>query len=258
MPFVEREGAALYWEEHGSGSPVVFAHGAGGNTLIWWQQIPYFAARHRAILFDHRGFGRSRCAEADVDARHFPDDLLAILDAAKVERAALVCQSMGGFTGLRFAVEYPKRVSALVLAGTAGGAATPLVDRDHELVIERAPKTPRLEKVLAREFIRSQPELSGLYALVNALNPPERAESIGATLWRHRVPPAPIAALSVPTLLLVGTEDWFFRVGTISDLAARIPGARMHVFEGVGHSTYFEAPEDFNRIVGDFLAAIPG
>lgn len=257
MPFAIQGSAQLYYEIHGDGPPVVFAHGAGGNTLIWWQQVRYFAARHRVVLFDHRGFGRSGCPPEDRDARHFPDDLLAILDAAKIDRAALVCQSMGGFTGLRFAVAHPERVSALVLAGTAGGADTPLVARDRQLIQERDAVTPRLEKVLAREFIERDPARAELYSQINRLNPPDATETLLRTLWRHPVAVDQLAALRVPALVLVGTEDWFFRVDTLSDIAERIPGASFHVLPGVGHSTYFEAPEVFNRIVGEFLQSEP-
>lgn len=255
MPYASRGGASLYYEVHGEGPPVVFAHGAGGNTLSWWQQVRAFAARHRVILVDQRGFGRSRCAPDEFDAAHFPDDLLAILDAEGIARAALVCQSMGGFTGLRFAVRHPGRVSALVLAGTPGGADTPLVEEDRLRMVERIASTPRLERVLAREFIGREPALAELYAQISGLNRAEATEKILPTLWSERVSPAQLAALPVPVLFLVGTEDWFVRVETIADLAARIPGARMEVLDGVGHSSYFEVPGEFNRIVGDFLAA---
>ena len=117
MPTIEREGAALYYETHGSGPAVVFVHGSGGSALSWWQQIPHFAKRHRVVAFDHRGFGRSTCRTRSLDPRHFADDLAAILDAAGVARAALVCQSMGGWTGLPFALAHPERTAALVLAG---------------------------------------------------------------------------------------------------------------------------------------------
>ena len=75
MPTIEREGATLYYEVQGSGPAVVFVHGSGGNALSWWQQIPPFAARHRVVAFDHRGFGRSTCPPEALDPRHFASDL---------------------------------------------------------------------------------------------------------------------------------------------------------------------------------------
>ena len=96
MPLVQRPHAAIHYEVYGDGSPVVFAHGAGGNTLVWWQQVPHFARRYRVLIFDHRGFGRSQCETGFEQARHFAGDLAAVLDDAGIARAALVCQSMGG------------------------------------------------------------------------------------------------------------------------------------------------------------------
>ena len=216
MPFASRGGARLYYEIHGEGPPAVFAHGAGGNTLIWWQQVRHFAASHRVVLFDHRGFGRSSCASADFDARHFPDDLLAILDAAKIDRAAIVGQSMGGFTALRFAVRHPGRLRALVLAGTAGGADTPLVQEDRQRIMARMAATPRLERVLAQDFLRREPERSELYAQISALNCAETTEAALRTLWNDPVSLPQLSALQLPVLLLAGTQDWFFRPQTLA------------------------------------------
>jgi pimeloyl-ACP methyl ester carboxylesterase len=93
MPTVTTRHAELYYESHGKGRPVVFAHGAGGNAASWWNQVPFFVQRgFRSVAFDHRCFGRSACAGEHFDPAEFPADLRAILDAEGIERAALVCQ----------------------------------------------------------------------------------------------------------------------------------------------------------------------
>ena len=127
MPRVQRPEASIHYEVSGDGPPLVFAHGAGGNTLVWWQQVPHFARRYRVVTFDHRGFGRSACTSGHEQGRHFADDLAAVLDDAGIARCALVCQSMGGWTGLQFALAQPQRVAALVLSGTPAGILTPAV-----------------------------------------------------------------------------------------------------------------------------------
>ena len=132
MPFVNTENAQIYYETHGEGSPIVLAHGAGGNTLVWWQQIAHFAADYKVVAFDHRGWGRSKCAPEHKHARHFADDMRAVMDDAGVDRAAIVCQSMGGWTGMQFTLANPERVSCLVLSGTPGGVETPAVIRARE------------------------------------------------------------------------------------------------------------------------------
>ena len=125
MPFVNTDNAKIYYETQGEGPPVVLAHGAGGNTLVWWQQIAHFARRHKVVAFDHRGWGRSQCAPEHKHARYFAGDMRAVMDDAGVERAAVICQSMGGWTGMQFTLANPERVSCLVLSGTPGGVQTP-------------------------------------------------------------------------------------------------------------------------------------
>ena len=126
MAFVQADGASIYYEALGSGPAVAFAHGAGGNAASWWQQVPVFSERYRMIMFDHRMYGRSQCAPENFDRGKFGEDLMVILDAEGIERTAIVCQSMGGWTGLRAALERPDRVSCLILSNTSGGVSTPL------------------------------------------------------------------------------------------------------------------------------------
>jgi len=256
MPTIEREGAALYYETHGSGPAVVFVHGSGGSALSWWQQIPHFATRHRIVAFDHRGFGRSTCAPQAIDPRHFASDLAAILDAAGVGRAALVCQSMGGWTGLPFAIAHPERTAALVLAGTPGGIVTERIRRDSAEVPKRAAERGFLGMALARAFLERDPMRSFLYDRIGSLNPPATLGTVLPKLAALQVDRAQLAGFRVPTLLLVGTEDAFFSVDGLREVADAIPGARLHVLPGTGHSAYFEEPELFNGLVESFFAEI--
>ena len=121
MPKAQINGIELYYEVHGDGPAVVFAHGAGGNHLSWWQQVPVFARQYRCVIFDHRGFGQSPDVPNGPGGQAFVEDLKNLLDHLKIERAALVAQSMGGRTCLGFTLAYPERVRALVMADTTGG-----------------------------------------------------------------------------------------------------------------------------------------
>ena len=178
MPLVRRPQASIYYETSGEGPPLVFAHGAGGNTLVWWQQVPHFARRYRVLTFDHRGFGRSACEAGAETARHFAGDLAAVLDDAGIDRAALVCQSMGGWTGLQLARAMPARVAALVLSGTPAGIMTPKVGRallalaQAVTQMDRVPAWNEPHPALAADIFTRDPSRGFLYAQMAALNPP--------------------------------------------------------------------------------------
>ncbi len=104
-------GFKLYYERVGGGPALVFLHGLGGNHLSWWQQLPYFMRWYECITLDQRSFGLSPDPDGKFANAH-PDDLARLLDHLKIERAALVGQSMGGWTivgyALAHASEWPR------------------------------------------------------------------------------------------------------------------------------------------------------
>jgi len=255
MPTVESEGASIYYEVGGAGPALVFAHGAGGNRLSWWQQTPHFERRFRVLRFDHRGFGRSRCEPDAFHPKFFARDLLAVLDAEGVGRAALVCQSMGGWTGLRAALEHPDRVECLVLCDTPGGLFT-------ERILEAAGRVGRGaaangirgNAALAPGFPEKDPARAHLYDQIAALNTGFDPRWLARMLDESvRIAPERLAGYETPTLVVAGAEDALFPLDVLRHVADLVPGARLEVFPGAGHSVYFEQPEAFNRAVEGFL-----
>lgn len=159
MPTLTTSGADLYYETHGSGPAIVFAHGAGGNHLSWFQQVPSFRDRYTCVTFDHRGFGRSlelgalsrplvRQGPPDprpVEQRpRFDEDLAALIDHLGLADVRLVAQSMGGWTCLGYAVTHPERVRALVMADTAGGLTSPELEAARAAAQQRRGDLPLL------------------------------------------------------------------------------------------------------------------
>ena len=106
MPTATVNGIELYYEEHGKGFPVVFAHGAGGNHMSWWQQVPALSRHYRCITFDHRSWGLSLDSD-DRGPEAFVGDFEALLKLLEIERCFLVGQSIGGFTCLSFTLRQP-------------------------------------------------------------------------------------------------------------------------------------------------------
>ncbi|MEX2375184.1 MAG: alpha/beta hydrolase [Dehalococcoidia bacterium] len=254
MPFAPINGIELFYEDTdpdgAQGLPVlVLLHGAAGNHMSWWQQIPFFRQDYRCIAIDHRGFGRSADATGEGTLR-FIDDLEALIGHLRLEDVSLVAQSMGGRAALGYTVRHPGNVRALVMADTWGFFDWP---EQQELArsMQPAVTTPLVHRALADSYQEQHPALTFLYRQIQALNPPRDATQVMAegapTLEQVR-------ACSVPTLCLVGAEDRVTPPPLISALAEQLPNARYVEVPGSGHSVYFEKPERFNELVGEFLA----
>lgn len=253
MPTISGKDATLYYESYGEGPAIVFAHGAGGNAAVWFQQIPTFAERYRVIAFDHRGFGRSTCDEADLRSELFADDLRRILDDAGVDRTAIVSQSMGGWTALRSAVAHPDRVAGVVLGNTPGPVLLPEVVEAFAAIRQRVQETGGLAQLaLAADFPRREPALAQLYAQLNAFNPqrplPMDALQPGLT-------DAEIDGITAPIRMIATDGDQLFPSSVLQAVAARL-GAKCVLIEEAGHSPYFERADRFNAAVEEFLTEI--
>ena len=256
MPIEHLNGIDLYYESHGEGPAVVFLHGAGGNHISWWQQIPTFRERYRCITIDHRGFGASADPEREGAAR-FVDDLEALLDRLDVERTALVAQSMGGRTALGFAVRHPERVSALVMCDTWGFFDWPeLREQQQQLREARSGGDPASGLVqrggMPEHFQRDKPAMAFLYGQVQELNPPREQAAANAT--GSGVMKDDVAALRAPALFIVGAEDPLIPPQIIRQVHELVPDSEYVEFEGCGHSVYWESPSEFNETVAAFLA----
>lgn len=256
MPWAEINGIRMYYESHGEGEAIVFAHGAGGNHLSWWQQVPHFRQRYRCVTFDHRGFGRSADAENGLGANSYQEDLRALMDQLEIERAYLVAQSMGGGTCMGFTVGYPERVRGLVMADTTG---TMTDDRLAEMRREFQERQGQPQGLAGRAYapdLREQrPEMAFLYDSVMALNP-ARLQPSGERDGRFVATTEKLSSLRVPVQFIVGQKDAIVPPEIIKYAASLVPGARCAEVAGSGHSVYFERPQEFNRIVGEFLETV--
>ena len=255
MPKAAVNGIELYYEVHGEGPDVVFAHGMGGSHLIWWQQIPVLSQSYRCIIFDHRGWGQSAEVSEGPGYRAFVEDLRCLLDHLGVSKTFLVAQSMGGLTCLGFAAKYPDRTRGLVLGGTTGAMGDESVLAPLREYWDR---TDRPEGPIGPTSRKNDPALSFLYREMNALNPPRQRPQEPLDAFRNGEGPkaAELARMGVSTLLIVGTEDHLVSPEIMEKVQKLIPGSCLEVVPQAGHSVYFERPEIFNRLVSQFLSEI--
>src|SRR5690349_23223110 len=139
------DGIRLYYEEAGSGTPVVFVHEFAGDHRSWEPQVRYFSRTYRCIAYNARGYPQS---DVPSDAARYSqdrarDDIRSVLDALKIEKAHIVGLSMGGFATLHFGFTYPERARSLVIAGCGYGAEP---DKRAQFAAEAEASAKRFEE----------------------------------------------------------------------------------------------------------------
>lgn len=233
---------------------LLFIHGAGANRAAWWQQFDAFAPRNHVIAYDLPGFGESAAAEPE----RLADQMLAaacdVLAAAGATRARVVCQSLGGWTGVRLALARPDLVEGLVLCCTLAGIAHPpglgsfAEARQHMGV--RGPAA----LALTEEFIAERPLMASVYRQLGAFNP-VADPALAAKLFAPEflVAPEALAAIPAPVLMISGEHDPIWPPAALEGLVSRFSKARQVVMPGTGHSPYFEQPGAFNALIAEFL-----
>lgn len=260
--FVDAPGARLYYEAEGTGSPIVMVHAGVAHLRMWDEQVTAWRDRHRLIRYDTRGWGRTKCETGPWSDRA---DLLAVMDHLGVERAHLIGLSRGAGFLLDFTVEHPARVRSLTWV--AGGI------RGHEFedsslddIWEKMEKLEQAEDYEALVELETQLWTDGPRQPPDRVDPSVRrrmvewnsesykADQPGDTAIEPEYKTADLlAGIRVPVLVVWGTLD----VPRVPDaggkLAAEVPGARSHVFEGVAHMVNLERPNEFNELVGEFI-----
>jgi len=259
MPFATSHGTGIYYERHGpkpgAAPAIVFVHGAGGNHLSWWQQLPHFLGRYTCVVYDQRGYGQSRDADGGPGGAAFVDDLRAVMDDAGIERATLVAQSLGGWACLGFARRWPERIERLMMCDTHGGLESPELRDLWSSTLALAAALPEgVHPACGERMHREQPELHFLYVAISELNARSRGEMLQDIRRAGPTPLAEAASIETPVLFVEGAEDIVILPSMIELAAAAFPRARLRVVPAAGHSVYFERPAAFNAILDELLA----
>lgn len=261
MPRLElADGFRLHYERCGEGSPVLFAHGAGGNAMSWWRQIPAFAQRHAAVAFDHRAFGRSPDVEGGPGRASFGADAAALVAALGLGPVHVVAHSMGARTAMQLLRTDPALVRSLTLSGSnAGCVDDALRARKAELQASGALAGSLLDRALADGFAEREPALAWLYRRIRALNPPRPPGFLdpppALRAWRGSTAPR-LRESGVPLLWIVGAQDRVVPAELVHRSHALTPGSRYAEIPDAGHSAYFERPDAWNAAVLAFIAGV--
>ena len=275
---------SLHHTMGGEGAPpILFVHGLGSSGYIEWRfNLPYFARTHRVLAPDLPGFGRTdKPRGARYGIPYFARSLVQYLDAMEVASAVVVGTSMGGRVALELALEFSRRVSRLVLVNSLG-LGRPQVQFFYPLMM--LPRVGEAAMRVAREAVTRVPPaiirrwasryagvsadlertmddayLADLREMFEAEGFPEaylatvRSMARPAALLGMHDLSGRLGELRMPVMLVWGADDPLFPVTHATRAHSRLPGSRLAVIEGAGHTPQAERPDEFNRAVARFL-----
>jgi pimeloyl-ACP methyl ester carboxylesterase len=271
MPYALSNGVRLYYEESGSGSPIVFVHEFSGDLYSWEAQLRRFSRRHRCIAFNARGYPPSDVprATAKYSYRIATDDVANLLRHVGERRAHIVGCSMGAYTTLQFGLRYPRMTRSLTLVGVGAGSDLAKVEQFHRDTEAQAQRyltlgTREVVKMYLNhparvplrlkdprgfdEFYSRVAEHSALGAANTLRGVQARRTSVyGLGSALHR--------LAVPLQVVCGDQDPS-ALGPSLFIKRTCRSASLAVVAGTGHAVNVEEPEYFNRITAEFLAQV--
>ena len=259
VPHVGPLGSQIYWEEHGSGPPVLLIMGLSFSLEMWYRLVPGLVGHCRVILFDNRGVGRSDVPRGPYTIPQMARDAAAVLQAAGASQAHVIGASMGGMIAQELALRYPKLVLSLVLACTSHGG-----------LLARWPQFIPPRKINWED--RRQREMDFARFLYSPSTPMSRIEEdievrcrgpwsykgflgqlSGIVLWSSylRLP-----AIRVPTLVIHGDRDLLVPAQNGRVVAARIPGAEFRLIQNAAHMLTTDQPQVCEDLLEQFLARV--
>ena len=253
MPKIDRDGVKIYYEVHGSGTPLLLTHGYSSTSAMWQGQIAALSKNHKLVLWDMRGHGQSDYPD---DPKAYSEaltvaDMAALLDEVGATSAIVGGLSLGGYMSLAFYRAHPQRVRALLIIDTGPGFNK---DDARETWNRRANETAdRFEreglavlKPLSRERSSvSHRDAAGLARAARGMLTQRDARVIEL-----------LPEIKVPSLVVVGADDAPFLAAS-DYMAAKIPGARKLVIPAAGHAVNIDQPQAFIDAVLPFIDGLP-
>ena len=263
MPQLTLANLDIHYEVYGNGEPVVLIPGFAAGAWIWFKHVAPLATKFRIVTFDPRGIGQSSYESQPLTMRLLADDTAALLHGLGIEQAHILGVSFGGFVAQEFALAYPEATRTLSLCCTSFGGPNHVAPSMETLTAVLSTNGFNTEDRIRRnllpafspDFARNHPDEIEEVIKLRLANP------VVAEAYRSQLKAGlgfdaefRVAAIKVPTLVLSGDADAIVPVQNSRNLAQQIPGARLRLIEGGSHLFFIERPDEFNRIVVEFLA----
>jgi len=268
--FANVNGTRLYYEVAGEGHPLVLNHGGLVDNHLWDDQFAEFARHFKVIRYDMRGYGDSGMIKNGMEPYSMERDLCSLLQYLDIRKTYVMGLSMGGSLSVDFTLQYPEMVDALITVGA--GLSGFEEDNSEEL---KAKFTEMEEAFKSGDIARSveitlQIWTDGPFRTPTQVNPQVRERIRAMTTHnfergddeevepQHLELPAVdrLPEIHVPVLIIVGEEDVEFILSIADKLERDIVGAKKVVIPGTAHHLNMEKPQEFNRVVIEFLEQV--
>jgi 3-oxoadipate enol-lactonase len=250
-------GVTIGYEDAGIGeaTPIVFLHGVGSDKSVWRPQLEHFRRERRAVAFDYPGYGESDSAPEGTTRDDYATTILAAMTELGIARAHVCGLSLGGVVAIAMHHAWPKRIVSLILADTF--AEHP----DGQGIYDRSIEASNDLRALAEarvDFLLGQPadpivrsEVVETMARIDPAAYRIGVEAVWLASQRDRA-----RRISVPTLILCGTEDRATPPSLSNELLQLVSGAQYETIAGAGHLSNLERPDDFNLVVDAFVRGV--
>lgn len=262
MPKIKVNDIEMYYETYGQGEPLVFIAGFSADHFCWHEVFEHFTDKYQIILLDNRGAGQTDVPKGPYSIEQMADDVAVLCEKLDVTSAHFTGNSMGGYIVQMLAYRHPTLVKSLVIgnsvmvvhSGFHFYLAAQLALLQAQVPLEIIIKTS-LSWVYSYQFLAKPGKLDELVQLALANPYPftltgyqgQQAALNGfdSRSW--------IEQITVPTLVLAADQDIVFIEPTVKALAKQIPNAKYYCFENCGHLPQIEYPEQYVKVVKDFI-----
>ncbi len=242
--FVGNDGAKLYYaifHRHG-GSPVILLHGGFASSDSWGYEVPRLMSSHEVIVMDSRGHGRSSIPAGPLSFAQMASDVVAVLDAAHVQKASVVGLSDGGIIGLYLGIRHPDRINRLFLWGASFNSHSD----------STAPPDPAMKGMGAIYFARMQAQYRALSPTPDGFA--DLRKRLGDLYGREPdLTSAELGRINAPTVIADGEHEQFIARAHSEELARAIPGATLVILPNVSHGGPQQDPVAFHKAVAALL-----
>ncbi|MBT6289065.1 MAG: alpha/beta fold hydrolase [Rhodospirillaceae bacterium] len=244
------------------GGAAVLLHGVGGDAESWKYQLDFLGQRYRTATWDMPGYGGSALS-GGMSFAGLADALIGLLDHLGLAKVHLVGHSLGGMVAQEAAAAHPGRFISLILSATSPAFGRPDGDFQKQFVASRMKplddgrSMTSLAEIMVPEMIGRDPNADGVALALKSMaavsTETYRAAMQCLVTFDRR---GNLPNIAMPTLLIAGENDTNAPAPMMEKMASKIPGAQYVCIPGAGHLANLERPDEFNRIVGDFIGGV--